>query len=142
MFKWLGAIGGWQGYVAAAVLSAALSIGATYYIVSMPYKLMIAKMERDTANQKAADVSASLGKLQGFIANMNTAATDYGKTQDALFASLDKIRADFDKASRLKPLPPDCRPDADRMHSLSTAIDAANAAASRSGLSEILRTTH
>lgn len=130
MLKLLGVIGGWQGYAAAAILSALISIGTTWYLVSLPYKLTISNMQRDAASTKAASIQNALNQLQSFITNMHTASVQYGKDQDALFAAINQLHNEFTKISSLKPLPPDCKPDADRLRILSAAISAANAATS------------
>lgn len=144
MLKWLGIIGGWQGYAAAGILSALLSIAGTYYLVSMPYKLRIANMERDNAQQTAVDTTAAITVLQRFISNMNLAAIDYGKNQDVLFAKLDELNKRFRDAIKAHPLPPGCLPDDARLQLLLEAVTSANSAASGagSGFGETVRSTH
>lgn len=129
MGKLLGLLGGWQGYAAAAGLSALLSIAATYYITSMSYKVTISGMERDTANQSAADAMASLKQFQANVDKMTAAAGAFTNLQFVLDAQFGKISKDFNNAIKAKPLPADCVPDAGRLHSLVQAVAAANAAA-------------
>lgn len=91
------------------------------------------------AEKKANDATASLKQFQTFISKIQLAAIDFGENQDALFAKLDRLHADFLKASNLKPLPADCRPDPDRLRILSASVAAANAAASGRGTSATMR---
>lgn len=141
--SWLtGILGGVWGYVGAAVIAAALATSATYFVTSRTYETTIAKMERDQAKAQAVSVTASLDKLQSYIASIHQAGIDYGAKQAALFAKLDSLKGEFRNAIKPNPLPADCRPDDVRVRELYTAIEAANAAAASGGYGETMRTTH
>lgn len=118
-----GALGGVWGYVAAAGVSAVLAVGATWYIADNIRVAQVDALKLQIANTQAASATAALTQLQGFISNMHAAATDYGNTVsdiDARFAALQK------GLHYAKPLPVDCKPDADRVRGLAAAIAAAN----------------
>jgi hypothetical protein len=141
--SWLTSIlGGVWGYVGAAAIAAALAVPATYWITSRGYQVTIATMQRDQAKAQAASVTASLDKLQSYIASMHQAGVDYGATQATLFARLDSLNREFRNAIKPNPLPADCRPDDVRVRELTAAIEAANTAAAGRGFGETLRTTH
>lgn len=142
MLVWLkAAIGGIWGYVGALALGAVIMGGVTKWVLLPGYELRIAQIHRDYSEQKAADVSASLAKLQGFIAAMNSASTEYGDTRAELFKRLDALNRNFRNAIKAAPLPIDCKPDPVRVQALTNAIDAANAAASQHGFGETVRST-
>jgi hypothetical protein len=137
------ALAGIWGYVGAAAIVAALAIAGTHYADKEIYGLQIAQLQLVQANTAAANVTASLSKLQSYIANMQAAGVEYGATKDALFAKLDSLNRNFSNAIKATPLPADCRPDDARVRALATAIAAANAAAGAAGgYGETVRTTH
>lgn len=118
--------GGIYGYLIAAGIAAALSIGATAFIISNIKNTEIANLKREAATQKAVNVTASLQQLQNIIASMHASANEYGDLQAAVFAKLNGISAEFRNAIKANPLPVDCRPGPDRLRSLSAAISAVN----------------
>lgn len=101
----------------------------------------ISSLKLAESQKQTADVTASLNQLQGFIATMHVAAADYTALQTVLFGKLDTLNKDFLNATKATPLPHDCRPDDVRVRALSTAISAANAAATGSIISTSLRPT-
>ncbi len=60
---------------------------------------------------------------------MQTASAGYQSDKDALNNKLNALAKDFANAIKAKPLPLDCIPDSVRLHNLSAAVAAANAAA-------------
>lgn len=119
----LGALGGVWGYVAAAGAGALIAGGAALYIENNIRVAQVDTLKLQIANTQAASATASLAQLQKFIDNMHVAATDYGNTVhdiDARFAALQK------GLHYAKPLPVDCKPDADRVRGLANAVAAAN----------------
>jgi hypothetical protein len=129
---------------AGAALALAAAFGAGMWLQGTIKDRRIAQIERDAAEQTAIDATAAITTLQRFVSQMNLAAVDYGKNQDALFAKLDALNKRFRDATKAAPLPVDCRPDDIRMQHLFEAISAANAAAAStgSGSGETVRTTH
>lgn len=140
MFKWFAFLVGWPGYVAAAGLASLLSIGATYYFTSAPYRITIAHMEAAQDTKRADDSEASLRKLNAYIAGMHEAGQEYQSDRTALNAKLDQLNRDFNDAIKNHPLPADCKPDDERMRALTAAVAAANAAATGSGFGVTVRT--
>lgn len=115
--------------LAGAALALAAVFGSGMWLEAKFKNVQIANLERDAAEQTAVDATASLTQLQKFISNMHGATVEYGNQQDALFAAINKLHADFTKAANLKPLPIDCRPDNERLRILSQAVAATNTAA-------------
>lgn len=79
-----------------------------------------AQAELSSATQALSDIQATGQKIRRH-------ADDYLAIQSDLGAKMDAIRKDLKNAK--KPLPPDCRPDAQRMRGLSDAVAAAKQAA-------------
>ena len=115
------------GYVIASVISAGLAAGATYYIATMPYKVQIANLQKQQAQQAQVSTQASITQLEQFIKNITTAGLAYQKDRNNLDLAIAKIHGDFANATKATPLPPDCAPDSGRMQLLTAAVAAANA---------------
>lgn len=126
--SFLGVIGGWQGYAAAAGVAALLSIAATSWLVSMPYRLIIAQMERDKAISEAFSYKAAADQFKGDAGLIHDAASHFLGQQIDLNQKLDQISRDFRNGLKT-PLPANCAPDRERLQYLTAAIAAANTAA-------------
>lgn len=120
--------GGVYGYLIASALSAALSIGGTYYVVHNANAVEIADLKLAAANQQVANVTASLDQLKKFIADMHTSVVGYDTLKDAMDKKLADIQKAFQDAIKAKPLPIGCKPDDVRMRNLAAAVAAVNAA--------------
>lgn len=120
------------GYVAAAVIAAALAVGATHFIDAKSYGLEISNLELKASQQQTQSITASLTQLQNFIATMHTADTGYQTGLAAITANFAAIEKEL-KSATIKPLPVDCRPDVGRLRVLTDATAAANAKASGAG---------
>lgn len=131
--------GGIYGYLGAAVLSALISIGATYYVTSEGYKLTISDLHTQIEHKNAVDINASLQQLKNYISTMNAAGAAHQNDVTVLTAKLDTLNAEFRNAIKASPLPPDCVPTDERMHALLAAVAAANAAAAEHGFGETVR---
>lgn len=129
MLKLLGALGGWQGYAAAAGLAALLSISATYYITSLGYRLTIAHMEAANANADRERANLALAQFSADADRIHESADAFSRVQVGMDLTFGKISHDFQTAIKAKPLPVDCVPDADRLRILQAAVAKANAAA-------------
>ncbi len=101
----------------------------------------ILSLKLAASQKQAADVTASLDQLQGFISNMHVAATDYFTLQAALFGKLDALHGEFLNATKTSPLPPDCKPDDVRVRSLSAAISATNFSTAGTIISPVVSAT-
>jgi len=121
----LSAVSGIYGYVLAAVASAALSAGATYYIVHNANAVEIAGLQLQIANGQTMSVQNALSQLEYFISTMHTAEANYSDDLEAIAKRFDSVDKELKNATS-KPLPVDCKPDANRLHALSDAINAAN----------------
>jgi len=121
--------GGWQGTLVAALIGALIAGGGTYYVTSLGYRVTIAQMQRDQANANVTAANAALKQFTAQVAVINGAAASFGTVRDDLDAKINSISTGFKTIVQAAPLPPDCKPDAVRLHSLSAAIAAANSAA-------------
>lgn len=131
MFKWLGVLGGWQGYAATAGLAALLSISATFYVTSLGYRLTIAHMEAANADADRERANLSLAQFAADADRIHASADAFSRMQLGMDLTFGKISHDFQAAIKAKPLPVDCVPDDVRLRSLSAAVAAANAQAGR-----------
>lgn len=116
-------------WIAAAVLVVGLVVGgaaAGGYVVHNADVVKLQAVQLAYSKAQTASVTASLNQLQGFIDKMNAAGTDYSGALAQINADFSAIKKEFANAT-LKPLPADCKPDADRLRSLSAAVAAANA---------------
>lgn len=118
---------GLYGYLIAFGIGAALSIGATYQIVHTANAVEIGNLKLAAKTKEAADVTASLSQLQGFIASIHLAETNYNDTLDAINSTVASLRGQWKNATA-KPLPADCFPTPDRVRAVNAAISAANKA--------------
>jgi hypothetical protein len=118
---------GLYGYLAAFILGATLSGSATYYIVHNANAVEILSLQKAIETKRADDNAASLTQLQGFIASIHNAETNYNDTLDAIAASVASLKGVWKNATQ-KPLPKDCLPDVERMRAANAAILSANKA--------------
>lgn len=128
-------LSGVWGYVASAALAGILCVGATHSVDALVYgrsisglQLEISGMQTSVANRNAADVAGSLAKLQGFIAGMQTADADYNAALTSINSHFAAVEGEFKSATQ-KPLPVDCKPDANRLRTLTAAVAATSTAA-------------
>lgn len=126
-------LGGVWGYVAAAVFAAALSVGVTHWIDANAYGKQIADLKMVAAQQQAADATAAIKQLSGFIADLQKAAHAYQDAVADISAKYAAITTEFRHAITAKPLPADCRIDAERLRILTAATAQANAAHTATG---------
>jgi hypothetical protein len=122
-------LGGIWGYVIAAALSAALAVGATWYIVGTSKDLTISNLKLAQSHSETVSVSASLAQLQSFIARMNIADKNYADTLDNIDKQFAGVKDALAHVKISVPLPPDCRPDIGRLRVLQSAVDKANRSA-------------
>ena len=88
----------------------------------------IAELAAARAQADLASANLALTDLKAAGAIIRQSADEYLAIHSTLSAKLDAIRKDLKNG---KPLPADCRPDAQRMRSLSDAVEAAKQAAAR-----------
>lgn len=126
MLKWLGVIGGWQGYAATAALAALLAGGAACYLTALGYRLTIADLKLAQANAAVQAANQSLKQFETDAAAIHGAAAAFDGARNDLSAKLGTISKDFASAVKSHPLPVDCKPSADRLRLLSGAVAATN----------------
>lgn len=118
--------GGWEGYAISAGLTALLLVPATVYLTALPYRLTIAQMERDAAENLAGDAADALAQFQTAALVVSDAARAYQGERTNLDAKFAAISRDFRHAIKSNPLPDNCRPPVDRLRFLSQAVKATN----------------
>lgn len=134
--------GGWQSYVAAGLLSAGLAAAASWYVTSLPYKAEIATMRAERAEQSAADAKAALSQFVRQADNITAAANRLTELERGFDGAFSTFSRDFQHYAQAAPLPPDCKPDAFRLRILSSAVAAANSAATGREVSGGLPANH
>lgn len=92
-------------------------------------KLERAQQVAEYATREALVASDAIRMLNEAAARVSLAAQQHGEVRTELGASLDRINRNLKELRDAKPLPPDCRPDPERVHRLDEAVDAANRAA-------------
>lgn len=126
MPSWLLSIfSGLWGYLVAGVVSAGLCGWGIHSIDVLYYDAQISKLKLQTVNVSATQASNALQQLTSFVSSMNKAETDYQTSLDSISGHFVLIERQFKNATA-KPLPVDCVPDDNRMHTLTAAIAATN----------------
>ncbi|MEM5429410.1 hypothetical protein [Cupriavidus oxalaticus] len=87
----------------------------------------IAELTAARAQADLTSANLALTDMKEAGAKIRQSADDYLAIQSMLGVKMDALRKDLKNA---KPLPADCRPDAQRVRNLSEAVDAAKQAAS------------
>lgn len=128
MTRLLSLFSGVWGYVVVAAFAAALAFGATHWIDANAYGKTIADLKTTAAKQQAADATAALSQLSGFIADLQKAAHAYKDAVDDITAKYAAISTEFKHAIAKNPLPDSCRIDSERLRILSAAVAQANRA--------------
>lgn len=121
--KVIKALVGWKGYAVAAagggvVIGVLVGLGQEWRLGSQ-----IAECRREQAQTKADIATASLNQITNDVRNIAAAAQAARETASQLPVQIGAIS----KALRdAKPLPIGCRPDVDRVRSLTESVRAAN----------------
>lgn len=129
MDKLLSILAGWKGYAAAGVVSAALASGAAWYLTALPYRVEVASLKAQAAEQASANSQAALSAFRAQAASINDAARQLAQIETGLSSTYANLSQGFQTYAKQNPLPVDCKPDAFRVRALSAAVAAANAAA-------------
>lgn len=121
-----GAMGGIWGYVAAFGFGIALATAGTWYVVGNAKDVEIGGLKLAASQKATADVTASLSQLQGFIAAMHVADSNYNGALAAIDARFISLERQWKNATA-KPLPLDCKPDLPRQRMFTDAVNATHA---------------
>lgn len=113
----------WIKLAGLALLMAA-SAGGAWYVDSNRWQVRYDALELADSQKQTADVTASLGQLQGFIDNMHDADAGYGATLAQIKTQFITVNQELHDALS-RPLPSDCKPDAARVRALDAAVLAA-----------------
>lgn len=127
--KFLNALfGGIWGYLIVGGFAATLSAFTTCAIVIPPLKLQISNLKLASATQAKQDTQQALDKLTSYIGRMNASALDYQWALQHIQDQFGKVNHELSAIQKQKPLPPDCKPDADRLRNLAAAVVQTNSA--------------
>lgn len=139
----LSLVSGIWGYVGIGVVAAGLSVAGTHYVDANVYGNQIKDLKLGYAVTQINNANTALDLLTGRISKINSASVDYENGRKLLSDKLDQIHRDFLNAIKKTPLPPDCKPDAERVRSLESSVDAANQGYSQAerGFGETVRST-
>lgn len=122
--KLVGILTGWKGHVAAAVAGA----GAAWYVLAAVHGQALAELRLERTADDLAVARGSIEQtnrdLQAMAQNARAAAA-IGPELTASIGALSKA------LKNANPLPAGCRPDADRVRTLTDAVRAARGAAAR-----------
>ena len=113
------------GAVALSILSSVVGICGALYLANLHYGIVIAGLKLSYERQRADSVSASLTKLNKFIAQIDNAGKNYSANVSDINTRFDKLESDF-KHEKIIPLPSDCKPNANRLQSLRDTITTTN----------------
>jgi hypothetical protein len=119
---------GLKGLGIAVCAAALLSCASTWYIVGLSYRITIANMERDAADNVAAGYKGALDQFRADAGTIHDAAAGYAAEVSYFNARLDSATKDFQDAIKAHPLSSACVLDAGRLRALTAAISATNPA--------------
>lgn len=126
---------GWKGDCLVAVVSALLAGGAAWTAQGWRKDAVIADLRLDRAQADLSVVRQALATTEADITRMADAARAAARTAPALTAQMKEISKALENAN---PLPAGCRPDADRVRSLTDAVRATNRAAAGQSVGDAL----
>ena len=119
-------LSGVWGYVGIGVIALGIGVGGTHYVDSNVYGNQIKDLKLTAANTEITNANTAFDNLARRINTINVSTADYETKSKDLNDRLDILRRDFLNAIKKSPLPPDCRPDAERVRQLDQAIDVTN----------------
>ncbi len=91
---------------------------------------VIAEEKASRAADRTLQTTAALTNLTEATKLIHKAAEGYAANEDVLGVKIDAVRKALKNVQAKTPLPPDCRPDSERLRILKTAVDSANTAGS------------
>jgi hypothetical protein len=112
--------------IGVGALCALLASGVSIWATSVYYRSDIAGLKLDAANVQVANSQEALVQFESATQKIALAATNYATIQETMGTKFDSVLKDFRNVKFKIPLAPDCKPDVDRLRSLSAAVTAAN----------------
>ncbi|MGE8688642.1 MAG: hypothetical protein ACN6PJ_15980 [Achromobacter sp.] len=122
--KLAGALAGWRGYAATALLGAA----ATWFVMSAFHGREIAELQLERSRDDLAVAREAIQQTNSDLTAMAKSARAAAAAGPELTASIGALSKALKNAN---PLPAGCRPDPDRVRSLTDSVRAARGAAAR-----------
>ena len=87
------------------------------------------RYEKAQAVDKAETVQANADHFRDATKMINTEATMYKSNSNEMYEEIVQLKKELSNAQKNDPVSSDCRPDADRLRILKSAVTSANAAA-------------
>lgn len=122
--KLVGILAGWKGYAAAAVAGA----GAAWYVLAAVHGQALAELRLERTADELAVARGSIEQTNRDLQAMAESARAAAAVGPKLTASIGALSKALKNAN---PLPAGCRPDADRVRTLTDAVRATNGAGAR-----------
>lgn len=118
------ALAGWRGYAATALLGAA----ATWFVLGAFHGREVAELRLERSRDDLAVAREAIQQTNSDLTAMAKSARAAAAAGPELTASIGALSKALKSAN---PLPAGCRPDADRVRSLTDSVRAARGAAAR-----------
>lgn len=122
--KLVGILAGWKGYAAAAVAG----VGAAWYVLAAVHGQALAELRLERTADELAVARGSIEQTNRDLQAMAESARAAAAVGPKLTASIGALSKALKNAN---PLPAGCRPDADRVRTLTDAVRATNGAGAR-----------
>ena len=90
------------------------------------------RLAADSTTEKLSAVQANADHFVDVSKMVNEAATEHASKTYKLEEKIKELQKELAHAKKNRPVPADCRPDADRLRVLADAVTAANTAAGQS----------
>ena len=87
------------------------------------------RLAADSTTEKLSAVQASAEHFHDATKMVNETATEHVRNTDELNKQIAELKKELAHAKKNRPVPADCKPDADRLRVLKDAVTAANTAA-------------
>lgn len=87
------------------------------------------RLSADSTTEKLSAVQAGADHFRDATKKINDSANEYLGNSEQLEKQIAELKKELAHAKKNRPVPADCRPDADRLRVLADAVTAANTAA-------------
>ena len=87
------------------------------------------RLSADSTTEKLSAVQSNADHFRDATKMVNETATEHVRNTDELNKQIAELKKELAHAKKNRPVPADCRPDADRLRGLKDAVTAANTAA-------------